>query len=78
MNHNLHTKIVEVLKKYGYNDNFINAVMKKNEYLPKTFGFRKDALDLILNKYKKKYQILLKILTLKKNGKTNQYKFINY
>ena len=32
MNHNLHTKIVEVLKKDGYNDNFIDAVMKKNEY----------------------------------------------
>ena len=60
MNHNLHTKIVEVLKKDGYNDSFIDAVMKKNEYLPKTFGFRKEALDLILRKYKKKISDFIK------------------
>ena len=54
MNNLLNTKIVEVLEKGGYNKHFIKGIMKKNEWLPKNFAFRKDALDLLLARYKKK------------------------
>ena len=54
MNNLLNTKIVEVLEKGGYSKDFIKGIMKKNEWLPKNFAFRKDALDLLLARYKKK------------------------
>jgi len=54
MNNRMNIKIVEVLEKGGYSKDFIKGIMKKNEWLPKNFAFRKDALDLLLARYKKK------------------------
>ena len=54
MNNLLNTKIVEVLEKGGYNKDFIKSVMKKNEWLPNNFAFRKDVAKKILSSLSKK------------------------
>jgi len=50
MNNRMNIKIVEVLEKGGYSKDFIKGIMKKNEWLPKNFAFRKDALELLLTR----------------------------
>ena len=50
----MNNKFMEYSGKSGYNNSFIEKFMKRNDFLPKEFAFRKHALDLILKKYNKK------------------------
>ena len=80
MNNRMNIKIVEVLEKDGYNKDIINNVMKKNEWLPKDFSFRKDALELILNKHKVKISDFIKATYDKrewKNKSVQIHKLLN-
>ena len=54
MTNSMNNKFIEYSEKSGYNNSFIEKFMKRNDFLPKEFGFRKYALDLILKKYNKK------------------------
>ena len=54
MTNSMNNKFMEYSEKSGYNNSFIEKFMKRNDFLPKEFGFRKYALDLILKKYNKK------------------------
>ena len=54
MTNSMNNKFMEYSEKSGYNNSFIEKFMKRNDFLPKEFAFRKYALDLILKKYNKK------------------------
>ena len=48
MNNLLNKKLIEYSGKSGYNCNYIESYMTKNNLLPKEFRFRRPALELLL------------------------------
>ena len=60
MNNSLNKKLIEYSTNSGYNSNYIESYMTKNNLLPKEFRFRRSALELLLKESNKKISDFIK------------------
>ena len=60
MNHLLNKKFIEYSVNSGYNSDYIESYMTKNNLLPKEFRFRRPALELLLKNSNKKISDFIK------------------
>ena len=60
MNNSLNKKLLEYSANSGYNSDYIESYMTKNNLLPKEFRFRRPALELLLKESNKKISDFIK------------------
>ena len=60
MNNLMNKKFIEIASKSGYNSDYIESYMTKNNLLPKEFRFRRPALELLLKNTNKKISDFIK------------------
>lgn len=69
MNNILNKKFIEIASKSGYKTDFVERFMIKKELAPKTFTFRRPALEVLLKKNNKKISDFIKDTYLPKEQK---------
>ena len=69
MNNILNKKFIEIASKSGYKTDFVERFMIKKELAPKTFTFRRPALEVLLKKNNKKISDFIKDTYLPKKQK---------